>query len=209
MRTRQVLWTVVGLAVIGAGAIGLTITGSGGFSARDEPTMPERVVARAARHLAVPRGAREAHSPVVFTPDTWKEARAHFADHCASCHGNDGSGDTDIGRNLYPKAPDMRLPATQGLSDGELYWIVENGVRLTGMPAWGSGASDDVDSWKCVQFVRHLRDLTPEHLQEMAALNPRSPSEADEERQDRDFLGGAGADAPTAPSHRHQHQERP
>ena len=203
------MWTVVGLAVVGAVAVGLTIRGSRGFSAREEPSMPERLVARAARHLAVPRDARDAQNPVMFTAETWKEARAHFADHCASCHGNDGSGNTAIGRDLYPKAPDMRLPATQDLSDGELYWIVENGVRLTGMPAWGDGTPDDEDSWQCVLFVRHLGELTAEHLQEMEALNPRSPSEIAEERQDRDVLGGTGADAPTAPPHVHQHQEKP
>ena len=60
------------------------------------------------------------------------EGRDHFADHCATCHANDGSGNTEMGRGLYPKAPDMRLPATQNLSDAELFYIIENGVRLTG-----------------------------------------------------------------------------
>ena len=76
----------------------------------------------------------------------WGQGRAHFADHCASCHGNDGRGNTEMGRNLYPKAPDMRQSGTQHLSDGELYWIIENGVRLTGMPAWGDGSGNDPDT---------------------------------------------------------------
>ena len=59
------------------------------------------------------------------------------ADHCATCQANGGSGQTEIGQNLYPKAPDMRLPRTQNLRDGEIYYIINNGVRLTGMPAWG------------------------------------------------------------------------
>jgi len=63
------------------------------------------------------------------------EAKAHFADHCAICHANNGSGNTEIGRNLYPKAPDMRLPQTLNLTDGELYYTIHNGIRLTGMPA--------------------------------------------------------------------------
>src|SRR3979490_1153268 len=98
------------------------------------------------------------------------EARAHFADHCAICHANDGSGNTEIGRNLYPRAPDMRLVATQRLTDGEIYWIIENGARLTGMPAWGDGSAQDVDTWKLVYFIRHLNHLTPDDLKEMAAL---------------------------------------
>jgi cytochrome c len=172
--------------------------------------MPERLMARAARRLAVPRGARDAPNPLPFTEDVWSDARTHFADHCASCHGNDGRGNTEIGRNLYPKSPDMRLPGTQRLGDGELYWIIENGVRLSGMPAWGDGSSDDADTWKLVHFVRHLNDLTPEHLKEMEALNPKSRSEFEEERQDREFLEGKAADEPEATSsHPHHHKEKP
>ena len=95
------------------------------------------MMARTARRWAVPAAARKAPNPIAFSPEVWAEARAHFADHCASCHGNDGRGATELGRNLFPRAPDMRLPDTQNLTDGELYWIIENGVRLTGMPAWG------------------------------------------------------------------------
>ena len=186
MRTRYVVWTLAGVGVVAA--IASVLARSEGFSARAEPTMLERVLARAARRFAVPRGAREARNPVPFTAEAWSEARSHFADHCAICHGNDGQGHTDIGRNLYPKAPDMRLPDTQRLSDGELYWIIENGVRLTGMPAWGDGASDDALTWKLVHFVRHLNDLTAEHLKEMEALNPKSPEEWRQEDEAAKFL---------------------
>ena len=63
-----------------------------------------------------------------------------------------------MGRNLYPKAPDMRQSGTQRLSDGELYWIIENGVRLTGMPSWGDGSGNDQDTWKLVHVVRHMTE---------------------------------------------------
>jgi mono/diheme cytochrome c family protein len=204
------------LAIVGAAVIALLIvaavvvlSGLGGFSARAQPTSLERVVARLARRMAVPRNARDARNPVAFTPAVWQASREHFADHCAVCHGNDGRGDTEIGRNLYPKAPDMRLADTQTLTDGELYWIIENGVRLTGMPAWGSGTADDEDSWKLVHFVRHLNDLTPEQLDEMEALNPKTPAELEEEREDRSFLQGDDADHPhDAESHVHSHKEQ-
>ena len=205
MRTRYVVWTLAGVAV--AAAIAL-LARAEGFSARAEPTMAERVIARAARRFALPRGAREARNPLPFTPEAWSEARAHFADHCAICHGNDGRGNTEIGRNLYPKAPDMQLSDTQRLSDGELYWIIENGVRLTGMPAWGDGTADDGDSWKLVHFIRHLSELSAAQLKDMEALNPRSPAEIEEERQDRDFLDGKDPDTNAQP-HGHQHKEQP
>jgi mono/diheme cytochrome c family protein len=180
---------------------------SGGFSTRVNPSMPERVLSRAVRHLAVPRSGRDAFNPIPFSPDVWTQGRAHFADHCASCHGNDGRGNTEMGRNLYPKAPDMGQPSTQGLGDGELYWIIENGARLTGMPAWGDGSSNDQDTWKLVHFVRHLNDLTDEHLKEMEALNPRSLAELEEDRQDKDFLEGKEPDTTPSTLPHHVHKE--
>jgi mono/diheme cytochrome c family protein len=78
----------------------------------------------------------------------------HFADHCASCHANDGSGDTELGRNLWPKAPDMRAAPTQRLTDASCFYIIEHGVRFTGMPAWSTGtaaARRAAGSW-CISF---------------------------------------------------------
>src|SRR5262249_22414268 len=142
-------------------------------------------------------------NPVPFSPAVWAQARAHFADHCASCHANDGSGKTEVGQNLYPKAPDMRLATTQSLTDGELYWIIEDGVRLTGMPAWGTGRGDDEDTWKLVWFIRRLSDLTPEQLKAMAALNPKTAAERQEEEDDAKFLNGEDVEEPHDPAHHH------
>src|SRR6185295_5364519 len=131
-----VLVVVVLIAAVGGAALFIS-TVRYGFSARDEPSRIEAMVARRVRSLGVPARAKQLPNPVAVTPEVLAEARAHFADHCALCHANDGSGDTEIGQSLYPKAPDMRLPATQSMTDGELYYIIQNGVRLTGMPAWG------------------------------------------------------------------------
>ena len=85
----------------------------------------------------------------------------------------------------------MRLDATQSLTDGELYAIIQDGIRLTGMPAWGKeGDENDEDSWKLVHLIRHFKDLTPAHLKEMQRMNPKSPDELEEERQEQEFLNG-------------------
>ncbi len=121
-----------------------------------------------------------------------------------ACHANDGSGNTDIGRGLYPKPPDMRQSETQSLSDGELYYIIHNGVRFTGMPAFGEETSNgqDADSWKLVYFVRHLPMITAQELEEMKKMNPKSPAELEEEDEIRRFL--QGEDQPAGETHRHQ-----
>jgi mono/diheme cytochrome c family protein len=168
---------------------------SRGFSARDAPSAMEEAAARRLRHLATPRGARAARNPLPATPEVLADSLAHFADHCAVCHANDGSGQTAIGQGTYPKAPDMRRAETQGLSDGELFYIIENGVRFTAMPAWGSpGPADDQDTWALVHFIRHLPQLTADELERMRALNPKTA----EEWQAEQFL--AGEEAPAAES---------
>ena len=97
------------------------------------------------------------------------EARAHFVEHCSICHGIKGHGDTLIGRNVYPKVPDMTKAETQQLSDGELYYIVTNGVRFTAMPAFG-GEDSPESIWSLVSFIRRLPQLTPEELKQLQEL---------------------------------------
>jgi predicted CXXCH cytochrome family protein len=143
---------------------------SHGFSTADEPSYLERVAARAARNFAIPRQARLEANPWKGTPDVLREAREHFVARCAVCHGPDGSGQTEVGRNLYPKVPDLRWPPTQNLTDGELRYIIRNGVRLTGMPGWGRPHDEQSDdSWKLVLFLRNLRALTTEEQRQQTA----------------------------------------
>ncbi len=177
-----------------------------GFSARTNPSWIETIVAGTTRRMAVPAKAKWMRNPTPNTPGNLAEARAHWADHCAICHANNGGGNTEIGRNLYPKPPDMRLSATQDLTDGELYYTINIGIRLTGMPAWGQAGEKDEDSWKLVHFIRHLPQLTPEEEAEMKKLNPKSPQEFKEEQEEEQFLNEdqTGNQAPKPPTH-HNH----
>lgn len=176
-----------------------------GFSARDEPTRIEAWIARAMRRYAVPSDLRHRKNPVPFTPAVLVEARAHFADHCAYCHGNDGRGQTSIGQSFYPRVPDMTLPATQSQSDGELFAAIENGIRLTGMPAWGDGTpASAYGSWTLVHFIRNLDKLAPEQLEEMKALNPKTPAERELDEEAERFMEGDDPGAmPSPAAHSH------
>lgn len=202
---RAVLIAVALFAVallIGAIAIGSMVRS--GLSAHDEPTRIEAAVARTVRQWAVSTELRDAKNPVPLTPQLLVEARAHFADHCAGCHGNDGQGESGMGKQMYPKTPDMTLAATQSLSDGELFSIIENGVRLTGMPGFGSGTAESAyGSWSLVHFIRHLPKLTSEEMAEMQKLNPKSPDEWQQMQAEEAFL--AGEDEAPAPAAAHHH----
>lgn len=185
-------------------AIGSFFVKGRGFSARDEPSRIETVVATQFRKMAMPGDARDRKNPVAASPEVFEAGLAHFADHCASCHANDGSGDTPIGRNLYPKAPDMRKAPTQDLTDGELFYIIENGIRLTGMPAWGSGTPEgETLSWQLVHFIRRMPKLTPEEIARMEDLNPRTPDEWRESQEARDFLEGRDTSPKPVKPHAH------
>jgi len=163
-----------------------------GLSARAKPTHMETMLARNARHLAIPAHARSTPNPLPASAENLRAARLHFADHCATCHANDGGGGTTIGQGLYPQPPDLRANETQKLSDGELFWIIENGVRFTGMPSFSSHGAQD-DSWRLVLFIRHLPQLTPEERMEMERFNPKGPDDRAEEKQEEDFLNGSAA----------------
>lgn len=169
---RTVLQIIGGVAVLAllAGAVymGLFVPGRG-FGAKDDPSELEELIARRARALATPAGTKEMKNPYSESEEALAAARAHWVDHCASCHGLDGSGQTSIGQNLYPKAPDMRASDTQELTDGELYSIIENGIRFTGMPAWGGEHSEE-DNWQLVMLIRRLPKLSTEELREMEKL---------------------------------------
>jgi mono/diheme cytochrome c family protein len=184
LRTLVLLLAVV-IFAIGAGWFWITSTG---MSARATPSAVEAYLGRSIRNMSIPKKARERQNPMTASPESLLEAQRHFADHCASCHGNDGSGATEMGRKLYPPAPDMSLPATQNLTDGELYYIIENGVRFTGMAAWGAGGPNDHDTWHLVLFIRHLPQVSQQELWDMQNYNPRSPADMQEEEKEDKFL---------------------
>jgi mono/diheme cytochrome c family protein len=143
-----------------------------GFSARAQPSTFEQFIATRLHSLSIPAGVKNQANPFAADPGAWRGAASHFQDHCAVCHGSDGRGMTAIGRNIYPKAPDMAGPDTQQRSDGELFYIISNGIRFTGMPGWG-GEDSAEEIWKLVSFIRHLPALTPEELEQTKPAQPK------------------------------------
>jgi len=207
MRKRSI-WELIVVASVVATTLGVLVGVyfvTAGVSARPQPGALETSIARTVRNLAIGWHAGHEPNPVPNTEDAIAEGRAHFADHCASCHANDGSGDTEMGRGLYPRAPDMRLGPTQSLEDHELFYVIENGIRLTGMPAWGTGTkAGEEESWRLVRFIRHLPHITPEEIEQMEGLNPKSPEQIRQQIEEEKFLeGGAEASATSTSTHQH------
>jgi mono/diheme cytochrome c family protein len=206
MKRAAVIVAILILVVLLIGTISMASMVRSGLSSHDEPSRIEAAMARTMRHWAVPSDLREAKNPVPLTPAVLAEARAHFADHCAACHGNDGKGQSGMGKQMYPKTPDMTLAATQSLSDGALFAVIENGVRLTGMPGFGSGTAESAyGSWTLVHFIRHLPRITPEEIAAMEKLNPKSPQEWQEMQAEEAFLAGGREESPAPITEEHAH----
>ena len=168
-------WKAVSLIVF---ALALAVAGYGlslvqrGFSARATPSAIEVFAATTARKMALPSAYRQLRNPIVPSTRNIRAGMEHFSDHCATCHSNDGGGHTLFGEGLYPKPPDLRAAGTQNKSDGELYYTIANGVRLSGMPAF-SEAHTAEQTWRLVLFIRHLPRITAEELNQMKSLNPK------------------------------------
>lgn len=140
----------------------------GFFSARAKPGAIESLAVRRLRRAAIPPEIHDLKNPIGPSAEVLAEARRHFAEHCSVCHGDDGRGKTDMGPNFYPAVPDLTSGEIQSLSDGELYYAIREGVRFSGMPAWGShGEEGDSANWKLVHFIRHLPKLGEDELREM------------------------------------------
>jgi mono/diheme cytochrome c family protein len=159
---RDAVITIVLLGLVAAVAA-FVVVRRGGLAADEEPGRLERIVARQLVRLSIPAEADRQENPLRTDVSAWKEARDHYADHCAVCHGRDAKGDTEVAKNMYPKVPDLTSPEVQARSDGALFHIIQNGVRWTGMPAWKHEHSPE-ETWQLVAFLRQAPTLTDADL---------------------------------------------
>ncbi len=121
-----------------------------------EPGHVETVLATRAKHVFVHWSSREGIPPApTDLRASIEEGDKLFGTECAACHGLDGNKLTDAGRWMYPRAAHLVSPEVQSYSDRELFWIVKNGIRFTGMPAFGQVESEE-RIWNLVQYVRTL-----------------------------------------------------
>ncbi len=126
------------------------------ISAIAEPGSTESYIASAGKHFLIRRASRSAHLPTSAGIQVdMRGADKLFGMECAFCHGVNGPREMDIGGWMNPRAIDLSSVDVQRYSDRELFWIVKNGIRLTGMPAFGKVETDE-HIWKLVQYLRTL-----------------------------------------------------
>lgn len=151
MRSR-VAWTIV-ILVLAAIVVALMRFN---LTALQEPGRLETLVADRGRHFLIHRASRRGIPP---PPADLKASIASgsvlYGLECGMCHGPDGHAQTPMGRWMYPRAADLTREEVQRYSDQELFWIVQNGIRLSGMPAFGKVETEE-HIWNLVHYVRTL-----------------------------------------------------
>jgi len=158
MRTRLVKVAIFLLLIV---ALAFIIATQVNLSALPEPGPFETRMATASKRWVIARAARKsvAAEPNGTAADQENGDMLYGMD-CDSCHGKDGRHPTSTGQWMYPRVLDLGSPEVQGWSDAELFWIVKNGVRFSGMPAFGK-VQNDKEIWDLVRYVRSLGTAAP------------------------------------------------
>ena len=107
------------------------------------------------KHSHAPASARKLKNPIKATPENIERARALYVANCASCHGEDGKSKTDIASVMTPKPTDLTAKEMKGITDGEIYWVITNGIKKSGMPALKTKRTDE-ERWLMTEYVKKL-----------------------------------------------------
>jgi len=154
MKSIVILFSVVLLLVFASGIFALSRFT---LSALAEPGTSETYLATKVKHILIRSSSR---GPMPPAPSDIKasieEGEKLFGTECAACHGLDGHKPTDAGRWMYPRSADLISADVQTYSDRELFWIVKNGIRFSGMPAFGNVETDE-HIWNLAHFLRTFR----------------------------------------------------
>ncbi|MDE1161149.1 MAG: c-type cytochrome [Acidobacteriaceae bacterium] len=164
VRTIVNVWATLSLVGFVLTVAAGLILWSKGLGARPEPSALEANVSMHAWESSIPTRYEEMKNPISAAAFDLNESASHYAEHCAVCHGMNGKGETAFKGTMYPRPPDLTSTDTQEMSDGELYWTIKNGVRWSGMPAFGEPGENDQHAWKIVAFLRQLPKLSPEQI---------------------------------------------
>jgi mono/diheme cytochrome c family protein len=194
---------LIGFLIVLLCAVVVATAGAFDVAAVSPPSKFEQKVANFAMRRSVARRAPRTPNPQAASPEVWRAGLAHFKENCVMCHGAPGVDESEFGQGLNPPAPDLTLPSIQKMSDGELFWIVSNGIRMTGMPAF-SPTHKPEEVWKVVAFVRHLPELSDEEQKALKAGSEEAAGHHEDEpgekpgssREDAPARGKGGDDAP-------------
>ena len=190
----------VGLLVVALGLAAVVASGAYNVAASSPPSKLETRIATFALNKSVGKRAPGGKNPFAASPQVLGEGFAHYKENCVSCHGAPGVDASEAAEGLNPPAPDLTLPRVQARPDGEIFWIVSNGIKMTGMPAFSPTHKPD-ECWKVVAFVRHLPQISEDERKALKA--------GTEEAEHHHKAGEAGEEKPKPEEEKPAHQHPP
>ncbi len=138
-----------------------------------------RWVLVATRESSIERRAQAIQAPVLDGVNRIENGFRGYREMCVICHGTPGGKPSPLAKGLNPEPPDLSEDEDQ-MSDAELFWVIKNGIRMTGMPAWGPSHSD-AELWDIVAFVKTLPNMS---AADYLALDRRLPPSHGDEGHD-------------------------
>jgi len=170
---KMALSFVAGILVTLLVPILVLATGMIDMGADVKPGLIERSLAPWGRDRSVEKRAPKEKNPYADDPGAIATGFAHYRENCVMCHGAPGVAGAELSKGINPPAPSLGKEEND-TPDGELFWVVKHGIRMTAMPAFGPTHTDE-EIWKIVAFIRHLPDLT---AQERDSLRAATDEEA-------------------------------
>lgn len=195
----KLLWHLLLFLVLAVAGLAIWIySGSYDVSANQEPAKFEDWVMGTFRDRSIEERSEDLKGPALDDEARVRTGYSIYSTHCVTCHGAPGVWPDDLAMGLYPTPPSLDSPAVQDEEDGELFWIVKNGIKFTGMPAFGPMQTDD-DLWSVVAFLRRLPHLSPDEYKAMRAQEEPMPETGGEGGMDTGAPAeeGAGKSAPS------------
>ncbi len=164
MTGMRVLAAAALLAFVGALAVaGLVFAGWYNVAASEPHLRTTRAFLTFVTRRSVEVRAKDIRAPDVTAAELIRRGAPHYAENCAACHGAPGKEPEELAKGLTPPPPDLGKAAGHW-SAPELFWIIKNGIRMTGMPAWGVTHSDE-ELWALVAFVSRLSRMSPQEYE--------------------------------------------
>jgi mono/diheme cytochrome c family protein len=180
----SIIFTFVGLAILG---IIFIYSGIYNVSAIKPETGISKWVLETTSDNSVEHHAKGIKVPDLTDSEMIKEGFIHYKEMCQSCHGAPGQKETELAKGLNPPAPDLS-ESGQEMSAEELFWVTKNGIKMTGMPAWGKTHSDD-KIWAIVAALKKLHETSAgEYDSYTKEMDEKEMNESMEQPKDKQKL---------------------
>lgn len=201
----KILLSVIAtLVVLAVGGTAFVYSGIYNVAADDPHNPIVRWAFSTTMHRSFAVRGSEIQPPPSYGPQLVSDGARLYESSCRMCHGAPGAAREDAAEGMRPSPPEYGHLA-EHWSPGEIFWIVKHGIKMTGMPAWGSVRSDE-EMWAIAAFVKEIPNVTPEEYRKLSG-GSGSGHHGGESQGGHDRNSGAAAketsNSASAPTHQH------